>query len=143
MAERNGLSAIPQESRRNVKKLDWTHARVCRRIGRPARPRRRPPSRAPPAERPCSYDDSESFLFFLKALRAAQYSFMRADTARRLAGVMNGFPARSLGAGSGGGVGAISMPNIPERSSLSNTFAPAGPLRVIERADPAFAIKSC
>src|SRR5713101_4073479 len=177
MAERNGLSAIPQESRRNVKKLDWTHARVCRRIGRPARPRRRPPSRAPPAERPRSYDDSESFLFFLKALRAAQYSFMRADTARRFAGVMNGIPARSFGAGFlsfaglvdvvclddssefaavdgfvvivlaaarfGCGVGAISMPNIPERSSLSSTFAPAGPLRVIERSDPAVAIKSC
>ena len=45
------------------------------------------------------YDDSESFVFFLKALRAAQYFFMRADTARRFAGVMNGFPARSLGAG--------------------------------------------
>src|ERR1700681_2107428 len=58
-----------------------------------------PPSRAPPAERPRSYDDSESCLFFLKALRAAQYSFMRADTARRFAGVMNSFPARSLGAG--------------------------------------------
>lgn len=42
-----------------------------------------------------------------------------------------------------GVVGAISMPNIPERSSLSSTFAPAGPLRAFEMSDPAFAIKSC
>ena len=102
---------------------------------------------------------------------------MRADTARRFAGVMNGFPARSFGAGLlsvaglvdvvrlddssevpavdgfvvillaaarfGCGFGAISMPNSPERSSLSSTFASAGPLRVIERSDPAVAIKSC
>ena len=43
----------------------------------------------------------------------------------------------------GFGVGAISMPNIPERSWLSSTFAVAGPFRVFERSDPAFAIKSC
>lgn len=43
----------------------------------------------------------------------------------------------------GRAVGAISMPNIPERSSLASTFAPAGPLRVFEIPDPAFAIKSC
>ena len=115
--------------------------------------------------------------FFINARRSAQYFFMRADTARRLAAVMNGFPARSLPtgflgfAGSGVGVrldgssvfvavdrsfviplaaarfgrsaGAISMPNIPARSSLSSTFAPDGPLRVFERSDPAVAIKSC
>ena len=43
----------------------------------------------------------------------------------------------------GCGPGAISMPNISERSSLTSTFAPAGPLCVFERLDPAFAIKSC
>ena len=123
------------------------------------------------------YDDSEAFCFFVKALRAAQYFFMRADTARRFAGVMNGFPARSVGAGLlgfadvvevvrlddsfeiarvggcgvillaaarfGCGAGAISMPNIPERSWPSSTLAAAGPFRVFERSDPAFAIKSC
>ena len=102
---------------------------------------------------------------------------MRADTALRFAGVTNGFPARSFGAGFlsfaglvdlvrvddspevpavdgsvvilpaaarfGCGVGAISMPNISERSLLSRTFALTGPVRVIERSDPAFAIKSC
>ena len=40
-------------------------------------------------------------------------------------------------------VGVISMPNIPERSSLSSTFARAGPLRVFDMSDPALAIKSC
>ena len=123
------------------------------------------------------YDDSESFVFFLKALRAAQYFFMRADTARRFAGVINRFPARSAAAGflgfagvvevvrlddsfdfaevDGFGVivpaaarvgcvgGAISMPNIPERSWLASTLERAGPFRVFERSDPAFAIKSC
>src|SRR3972149_11851294 len=39
--------------------------------------------------------------------------------------------------------GAISMPNISERSSLASTFAPAGPFRFFERSDPAFASKSC
>lgn len=43
----------------------------------------------------------------------------------------------------GRAAGAISIPNIPSRSSLASTFAPAGPLRVFERSDPAFAIKSC
>ena len=123
------------------------------------------------------YDDSESFVFFLKALRAAQYFFMRADTARRFADDINRFPSRSAAAGFlgvagvvevvrlddafelagvdgigvivlaaarfGPGVGAISMPNIPERSWLASTFAPTGRFRVFERSDPAFAIKSC
>ena len=39
--------------------------------------------------------------------------------------------------------GAISMPNISERSSLASTFTPAGPLGFLERLEPAFAIKSC
>src|SRR5438552_10280181 len=39
--------------------------------------------------------------------------------------------------------GAISMPNISERSSLASTFAPTGRLPVFERSDPALAIKSC
>ena len=73
---------------------------------------------------------------------------MRADTARRLADAMDGFPVRSVGEGFvaarlGRGVGAISMPKIPERSLLASTFAPAGPFRVFERSDPAFAISSC
>ena len=103
---------------------------------------------------------------------------MRADTARRFAGVMNRFAALSLAAaflgvagvaevvrpddsfefaGADGfgvilvaararfgcWVGAISMPNIAERSWLASTFAPAGPFRLFERSDPAFAIKSC
>jgi len=41
------------------------------------------------------------------------------------------------------GGGAISMPNISERSSLASTFAPDGPLRFFEKPEPAFAIKSC
>ena len=115
--------------------------------------------------------------FFINARRAAQYFFMRADTARRCAAVMNGFRGRRLGAGFlgvaglgdgvrpdgssvfvavdrslvilpaaarfGRSVGAISMPKIAERSSPASTFAPADPLRVFERSDPAFAIKSC
>ena len=123
------------------------------------------------------YDDSDAFCFFLNALRAAQYFFMRADTDRRFASVMNSFPARRLRPGFlsfsglgdvvclggfsefagidgfvvillaaarfGRAVGAISIPNISERSSLSSTLAPAGPLRVFEMSDPAFAIKSC
>jgi hypothetical protein len=40
-----------------------------------------------------------------------------------------------------GVAGAISMPNIFERSSLASTFALAGRLRFFERTDPAFAIK--
>src|SRR6184192_198879 len=40
-------------------------------------------------------------------------------------------------------VGTISMPNIPERSSLASTFAPAGAFRFCARLEPAFAIKSC
>ena len=88
-----------------------------------ARPRRRPPSRAPPAERPRSYDDSESFLFFLKALRAAQYSFMRADTARRFAGVMNGFPARSLGAGFLSFAGLVDVVHLDDASELPRSTA--------------------
>jgi hypothetical protein len=43
----------------------------------------------------------------------------------------------------GGIAGAISMPNIAERSALASTFAPAGRLPVFERSDAAFAIKSC
>src|SRR6266545_4028672 len=39
-------------------------------------------------------------------------------------------------------VGAISMPNISERSSLASTFAEAGAFRFCARAEPAFAIKS-
>ena len=125
---------------------------------------------------PRRYDDSDSFAFFLRALRAAQYFFIRADTARRFAGVMNDFPARGVSAGFLGFAavvdvvclddsfvfvgldafdlivpaaarlgcgGAISMPNISERSSLASTLAPAGSLRVLERSEPAFAIKSC
>jgi hypothetical protein len=42
-----------------------------------------------------------------------------------------------------GDADAISIPNIPARSSLASTFAPAGPLRVFERSDPALAINSC
>src|SRR5829696_6015523 len=42
-----------------------------------------------------------------------------------------------------GVAGAISMPNISERSSLASTFALDGPLRVFERPEPALAIKSC
>jgi hypothetical protein len=122
-----------------------------------------------------SHDDSESFPLFLEALRAVRYSFMRADTACRVACGIKGFLSRRPAAGflgfagpvvvrldassgssavdrfvailpaarPGCGVGAISMPNIPERSSLSSTFAPAGPLYIIERSDPAFAINSC
>jgi hypothetical protein len=121
------------------------------------------------------YGDSEAFRFFLEALRAAQYSFMRADTACRLASVSR-FRARLGAEGFGfaglvnfvclddasgpaaaagfvasvpaaarfrGVAGAISMPNISERSSRASTFALAGPSRGFERSDPALAIKSC
>ena len=111
------------------------------------------------AEWPRGYNDSEAFRFFIKAFLAAQYFFMAADTARRFAGVSNGFPARRVGAGFlgfvglinvvrlddaselaavdgfvvillaaarfGCVVGAISMPNIPERSSLTGTAPPS------------------
>ena len=43
----------------------------------------------------------------------------------------------------GGSAGAISIPNISERSSLASTFTLAGRLRFFERSEPAFAIKSC
>src|SRR5215203_5888263 len=39
--------------------------------------------------------------------------------------------------------GAISMPNISERSSLASTFAPTGRLPFFERSEPALAIQSC
>jgi hypothetical protein len=58
--------------------------------------------------------------------------------------LVDGFVVTLLAAACFGcGVGAISMPNIPERSSLASTFAPAGSFRFVERSDPAFAIKSC
>ena len=38
--------------------------------------------------------------------------------------------------------GAISMPNISDKSPLASTFVAAGPLRFFERSDPAFTIKS-
>lgn len=63
------------------------------------------------------------------------------DTADLVA--VDGFVTRVLAAARRGGDGAISMPNIADRSSLASTFAPAGPLRVFERSDPAFAIRSC
>jgi len=82
---------------------------------------------------------------------------MRSEMARRFAGVSSRFLGLPLGAGFlrafvvgvlaavcvDDVLGAISMPNISERSSLASTFEPAGVLRVFDRSDPAFAIKSC
>ena len=124
---------------------------------------------------PQAYDDLDVFFFFSR--HAAQYFRMRADIARRLAGVNRCFPSRRSGEDLIGFAGrmafvclddaskctgvdgfvaggrpaerfgtvarAISMPNISERSSLASTFAAAGPLRLFERSDPAFTIKSC
>lgn len=57
---------------------------------------------------------------------------------------VDGFVATVLTAARFGGVaGAISMPNISERSSLASTFALARPVRFCERPDPAFVSKSC
>ena len=53
------------------------------------------------------------------------------------------FVATPLTAARLGDDGAISMPNISERSSLASTFAAAGPLRFFERSDPALTIRSC
>ena len=58
--------------------------------------------------------------------------------------VVDGVVASMLAAARLGDVaGAISMPNISARSSLSSTFALDGPLRFFERPEPALAIKSC
>lgn len=57
---------------------------------------------------------------------------------------VDGFVATVLTAARFGRVvGAISMPNISERSSLASTFSPADSLCFFERSEPAFAIKSC
>ena len=65
------------------------------------------------------------------------------DDVSRCAAV-DGLVASALtGARLGGVAGAMSMPNISERSSLASTFTPAGRLPFFERSDPAFAIKSC
>ena len=63
------------------------------------------------------------------------------DVSERAAG--DGFGATVLTAARVGSTGAISMPNISERSSLASTFTAVGPLRFFERSEPAFAIKSC
>src|SRR3989304_107545 len=74
---------------------------------------------------------------------AGLLTFVCLDDAFEPAAV-DGFVATVLTAARFGGVaGAISMPNISERSSLASTFTPAGPLRFFERSEPAFAIKSC
>lgn len=54
----------------------------------------------------------------------------------------DGFRETALAAGRFVG-GAISMPNISERSELASTFAPAGAFRCRARSEPALAIKSC
>ena len=54
-----------------------------------------------------------------------------------------GFGAARVGARVGGAADAISIPNIPARSSLASTFAPDGAFRFCARSEPAFAIKSC
>lgn len=86
---------------------------------------------------PATYDDMD--VFFFSSLLAAQYFRMRSEIA-----LVDGFVAGALDAARlRDGAGAISMPNISDRSSPASTFAPAGPLRVFERSDPAFAINSC
>ena len=116
-----------------------------------------------------------AFRFFLEALRAALYSFMRADAACRLASdsgflaprltggvvsfaglvtlvclddaftpeAVDGLVATVPAAARSDVAGAISMPNISERSSPASTLALGGPLRFFERSEPAFAIRSC
>jgi hypothetical protein len=74
---------------------------------------------------------------------AGLLTFVCLDDACELATV-DGFVATVLTAARFGVVaGAISMPNISERSSLASTFAPAGLLPFFERPDPALAIKAC
>jgi len=53
------------------------------------------------------------------------------------------FDATRLPVARAGGADAISIPNISERSWLTSTFAPPGPIGVFERPDPAFAIRPC
>ena len=62
------------------------------------------------------------------------------DDAARVAAV-DGFLADVRAAA--GVAGAISMPNISDRSSLASTLVPAGRLFFAEKSDPAVAIKSC
>ena len=62
------------------------------------------------------------------------------DDAARVAAVDGFSPACGPLAGV---AGAISMPNISDRSSLARTLVPAGRLFFVEKSDPAVAIKSC
>jgi hypothetical protein len=56
----------------------------------------------------------------------------------------DGVCGTGLAAGFGAGVaGAISMPNISDRSSLASTFGPAGRLPFVDNPEPADAISSC
>ena len=74
---------------------------------------------------------------------AGRLTFVGLDDVSRCAAV-DGFVASVRAAARFGGVsGAISMPNISERSSLASTFAPAGRLPFFARSAPAFAVKSC
>jgi hypothetical protein len=69
-------------------------------------------------------------------------SFRLEDPAAVAAG--DGVRGTALAAGRfTGGAGAISMPNISDRSSLASTFVPAGRLPFVENPDPAVAINSC
>jgi hypothetical protein len=69
-------------------------------------------------------------------------SFRLEDPAAVAAG--DGGRETALAAGRFAGVaGAISMPNISDRSSLASTFVPAGRLPFVENPDPAVAINSC
>ena len=73
---------------------------------------------------------------------AGLLTFVCPDDAFELAAA-DGFVATVLTAAHFGGLaGAISMPNISERSSLASTFTPAG-LCFFARSEPVFVIKSC
>ena len=91
-------------------------------------------SRRPP---PPGFFEGVVFFGFAGGVRP----FCLNDTATVTAG--DGSRGTALAGRFGGVSGAISMPNISERSSLASTFAPAGRLPFFARSAPAFAVKSC